>query len=440
MTNENNAYYEILGQKPLNGEIKVAGAKNAATKQMVASLLSPEPVILHNVPDIGDVKVTEELIKGVGTKVERIGPNSLRLETPEIKTTEILQTYSGINRIPILLLGPLLAREKEAKVPAMGGCRIGKRPVNFHTMGLRQMGAIIDENEKGFFATTRGLKGTHIELPFPSVGATENMILSGCMAEGMTVIKNAAVEPEVIDLVMMLQKMGANISVDVDRTIMIEGEKRLHGAEHYVIPDRIEAASFAVAAIMTGGQIEVIDARQEHMTSFFNLLKRVGAPFEIKTDRVIFGGSFDKLNPVALETDVHPGFMTDWQQPFVMMLTQAEGISVVHETVYERRFGYTEALKQMGAQIQLFNECLGGKPCRFAGRGHPHSAVISGPVSLKAADIEIPDLRAGFSYLVAALAAKGKSKITGIHYIERGYENIIDKLKVLGADIERKEG
>ena len=290
--------------------------------------------------------------------------------------------------------------------------------------------------DKGFYtATTKRLKGAIIDLPFPSVGATENVMLAAVKAKGTTIIRNAAVEPEIMDLAVLLQSMGAIINLDVNRTWVIEGVESLHGAEHRVIPDRIVAASFMVAAAITGGDVFIRDARQTDLLSFLNALRRVGVPFEIQEDGIRVTAP-KELNPVVIETDVHPGFMTDWQQPFVMLLTQAKGVSMVHETVYEERFGYTDALVKMGANIQLHRECLGGKPCRFVNQDYRHSAVIADPTPLKAAAIVIPDLRAGFSYLIAALIAKGESKLTGVELIERGYEDIIGKLKGLGADIE----
>ena len=228
--------------------------------------------------------------------------------------------------------------------------------------------------------------------------------------------------------------MGAIISLDVNRTWVIEGVERLHSARHRVIPDRIEAASFAAAAALTGGNVFIRDARQEDLLSFLNALRRMGAPYEVREDGIRFKGAA-QLKPIAIETDVHPGFMTDWQQPFVMLLTQANGVSIVHETVYEDRFVYTEGLKRMGARIQLHRECLGSKTCRWINRDYRHSAIISGPTPLHAEDIAIPDLRAGFAYLIAALIAQGTTRLTGVEQLSRGYENIIGKLKTLGAKI-----
>ncbi|MBU0540745.1 UDP-N-acetylglucosamine 1-carboxyvinyltransferase [Patescibacteria group bacterium] len=428
--------YYVRGGKPLRGEVRVSGAKNAATKELVAALLADAPVTLHNVPEIGDVRVTLEMLAELGAKVSFENGTAV-IDARRLKTEKVAEAFSRKNRIPILLLGPLLHRFGKAMIPALGGCTIGARPIDFHLDALRKMGASI-MCEKGFYvATAKKLKGAIIDLPFPSVGATENVMLAAVKAKGTTIIRNAAVEPEIMDLAVLLQAMGAIINLDVNRTWVIEGVDSLHGAEHCVIPDRIVAASFMVAAALTGGDVFVRDARQTDLLSFLNALRRVGVPFEAREDGIRVTAP-KELQPVVIETDVHPGFMTDWQQPFVMLLTQAKGVSIVHETVYEDRFGYTDALVKMGAKIQLHSECLGGKPCRYINHDYRHSAVIVGPTPLKAAEIAIPDLRAGFSYLIAALIAKGKSKITGVEQIERGYEDVIGKLKSLGAEIEVK--
>jgi len=233
----------------------------------------------------------------------------------------------------------------------------------------------------------------------------------------------------------VLQKMGAIISVDVDRVITIIGVPELRGFDHSALPDRLEAASWASAAIATNGRILVRHARQVDMMTFLNRFRQIGGEFRICDEGIEFWRGGDGVRPTALETDVHPGFTTDYQQPFVIALTQADGVSIVHETVYEQRFGYVEALNRMGAQIQLFRECLGGLPCRFGQRNYTHSAVIVGPTPLRGAEIHIPDLRAGFSYVIAALVAEGESTLTNTGLIERGYENLVEKLQALGAQI-----
>ncbi len=428
------AYYEIEGGKPLRGRVRVSGAKNAATKEIVASLLTDEPVLLHNIPEIGDTDVTLQVCQSVGLTYHWEG-TSLALHTPNVTSAEVPIGFSGMNRIPILLLGPLLHRYGKAVIPMLGGCNIGSRPVDFHIQALEKLGAEIVFQDDRYYAIADRLQGAVIELPYPSVGATENTLFAAVLARGTTQIKNAAVEPEIIDQIMLLQKMGAIIFVDTDRTIVVEGVDKLHSAEHSVINDRIEAASFAVAAIITGGDVLVEGAEQANMLTFLNKLRQVGAGFEVKPSGIRFFHPKEPLKPIVLETDVHPGFMTDWQQPFVMLMTQADGLSVIHETVYEKRFGYTEELVKMGAEIQLFRQCLGEKPCRFKGRDFEHSCVVRGVTPLHAADITIPDLRAGFSILIAAAVARGVSNISGIQYVERGYSNILKKFVELDANI-----
>jgi UDP-N-acetylglucosamine 1-carboxyvinyltransferase len=428
---------KITGGRPLNGEVMISGAKNAATKELVACLLSKVPVVLTNVPKIGDVDVTIEMLKGLGVTIEQV-EDTVTVDASTLASPEVTEAFSRKNRIPILLFGPLLARFGTAIIPALGGCKIGARPVDFHISALEHMGATIVVEEGMYRATVDSsgrLHGAVIELAYPSVGATENIMLSAVLAKGTTVIRNAAIEPEIKDLAMLLQAMGAIIQMDVNQTWIIEGVESLHGAIHSVIPDRIEAASFAVASVLTKGDVFIRGAVQDHMISFLNALRRVGGDFEMTPEGIRVFRTGD-LKPTTIETDVYPGFATDWQQPFLILLTQATGVSIVHETVYESRFGYTEALNRMGANITIHSNCLGAKACRFSYRNHPHSAVIVGPTALKAADIEIPDLRAGFSYLVAALIAEGTSVITGVDAINRGYERIVEKLKGLGADIE----
>jgi len=348
-----------------------------------------------------------------------------------------IAAHAGSSRIPILLCGPLLHRLGEAVIPDLGGCRIGDRPIDFHLEILTKFGATVAQGEDGLHLTApHGLRGIRYELEFPSVGATEQLLLTAVLAEGVTTLHNAAVEPEIKDLIDTLQKMGAIISVDTDRSITIEGVDHLKGYDHSSLNDRIEVGSWAAAALATRGDILVRGAQQRHMGMFLNVFRKVGGEFDVTTEGIRFFHPGTDLKPIAMQTDVHPGFMTDWQQPLVVALTQAKGLSIVHETVYENRFGFTDALIQMGAQVQLYKECLGDKKCRFGQRNFRHSAVISGPTPLKAANIEVPDLRGGFSHLIAALAAEGTSTVSGIGIIDRGYENFRAKLAALGASVE----
>ncbi len=427
--------YRIVGGQPLRGAVRVSGAKNAVTKQLVATLLTDETCVLSGVPRILEVQVVLDMLAELGAEVAWLDERTVTVRTPQVVSPSLAEVYSGVNRIPILMMGPLLHRSGEAVVPLPGGCRIGKRPIDFHLSGLRSMGVEVTEQVRSVRVKAGELRSAHIELPFPSVGATENLLLAAVKAKGTTVIQNAAVEPEVIDLIMFLQQMGALVDVEVDRTIVVQGVGQLRGARHTPIPDRIEVASFAAAAVATDGRVEVKGARQEHVATFLNHLRKLGADFDVTPDGLAFyraGG----LRATHLQTDVHPGCMTDWQQPLVVLLTQADGASVVHETIYEDRFGYTRQLNTMGANIALSTSCLGSKKCRFASRDFEHSAVVIGPTRLVGGELEIPDLRAGFAYVMAALVAEGVSVISGTRFLERGYEDVVGKLRSIGADIE----
>jgi UDP-N-acetylglucosamine 1-carboxyvinyltransferase len=428
----------IEGGKPLKGRVDLKGAKNLVTKAMVAALLGETPSTLLDVPHISDVEVVQGLLRLHGviiTHDDQTGDMVLDPSKVEQAHMADIDTHAGSSRIPILFCGPLLHRLGEAFIPGLGGCEIGDRPVDFHFDVLRQFGAVIEKLPTGTrLSAPDGLVGAKIYLPYPSVGATEQVLLSATTAKGLTELRGAAIEPEIIDLIAILQKMGAIISVDTDRVIRIEGVKALKGYTHKALFDRNEAASWAAAALATKGDIFVGGAKQVEMMTFLNTYRKVGGEFEIEPDGIRFFHPGSPLQPVVIETDVHPGFMTDWQQPLVVALTQAEGLSIVHETVYENRFGFTDALNQMGAQIQIYRECLGGTPCRFGQRNFNHSAVISGPTKLHAADIRVPDLRGGFSHVVAALAAEGRSTVSNVQLISRGYERFIDKLAALGAD------
>ena len=355
---------KVNGGIALEGEVQTPGAKNAMTKLLVASLVSDQPCTFYNVPNIGDVDVTVSLCQELGMKV-KWDKEKKRMDvvTKTLKTEFIPQRFSGANRIPILLIGALLGRTSEdIIVPTVGGCNIGKRAVNFHIESLEKLGACIEyrdmKREGAYFAHAHdGLSGAVIELPYPSIGATENTLLAAVRAKGNTTIRNAAVEPEIVDLILFLQKLGAIISMDVDRTIHIQGTDIFYPVQHVVIPDRIVAASLGIAAIATKGRVFVKGARHEHMISFLNELRKIGGGFNIHPDGIEFFYKEECKGGVHIETEVHPGFMTDWQQPFVILLTQAKGMSVIHETVYENRFGYTETLKKMGQRKKTDGCC-----------------------------------------------------------------------------------
>lgn len=427
--------FVVNGGKPLDGEITLAGAKNAASKMMIASLLTEEQCVLTNFPQIGETEITAELCSSAGAKVEHAG-SVLTMHTPEIRSGKV--AASRTNRIPILLLGPLLARNGEAEVPVLGGDKIGARPVDFHVEALRQLGAEIDETPGGYKARApKGLRGADITLPFPSVMATENVVLAAVLAKGQTTLRNAATEPEIIDLVMMLQTMGAIIELGPNREIFIEGVPKLRGVQHRIIPDRNEAVSFACLAIATKGKIFVKDAIQDHLITFLNVVRRMGAEYTVLPEGIIFSRDTAHLKPVAVETGTHPGFMTDWQQPLMVLLTQTEGDSALHETIYENRLGYVDDLNALGARIEVSESCGDFQACRFKGKGFKHSAVVHGPTPLSGGNLKVRDLRAGMAALSIALVAEGETEIDGVEEIDRGYEKIDERLKKLGANIKR---
>ncbi len=430
----------INGGGPLTGRVDVKGAKNLVTKAMVAAILGDTPSILRDVPAISDVRVVRGLLEVHGVTVtDGAEPGELILDPRGVVSAHMvdIDAHAGSSRIPILFCGPLLHKLGEAFIPDLGGCRIGDRPIDYHLEVLKNFGAVIEKQPSGIrMSAPEGLVGTKIALPYPSVGATEQVLLTAVLAQGKTELSGAAIEPEIMDLINILQRMGAIISVDTDRVIRIEGVSNLNGYTHRALFDRNEAASWACAALATNGDIFVAGARQAEMLTFLNVFRKVGGAFEIHDDGIRFYHPGGELKPVVIETDVHPGFMTDWQQPLVVALTKAHGVSIVHETVYEQRFGFTDALVKMGATIQLHSDCLGAHPCRFGQRNFQHSAIISGPSKLTGANVEVPDLRGGFSHLIAALSAEGTSRVSNVGIISRGYENFIEKLRALGADFE----
>ncbi len=430
----------IRGGRPLKGQVDVKGAKNLATKAMVAALLGETASTLRDVPAISDVEVVRSLLEVHGVHVTSGDePGSLVFDPSDVESAhfEEIDAHAGASRIPILFCGPLLHRLGQAFIPDLGGCRIGDRPIGFHLDALRKFGAIVEKTEQGLrLSAPYGLHGASIHLPYPSVGATEQVLLTAVRAEGVTELRNAAIEPEIMDLIAVLQKMGAIISYEPNRVIVIEGVPSLRGYDHRSIFDRNEAASWACAALATDGEIFVKGARQYEMLTFLNVFRKAGGWFDVREDGILFRRETSSLKPVVVETDVHPGFMTDWQQPLIVALTQAEGRSVVHETVYENRLGFTEALNQMGANIVVHPHGLQDGPRRVPRRYLEQAAEIFGPTALHGANIEVPDLRGGYSHVIAALTAEGESVVSGIRILSRGYENFFDKLRALGADFD----
>lgn len=429
----------IRGGRPLTGRVEVKGAKNLATKAMVAALLGETTSTLRDVPDISDVKVVRSLLEVHGVRVDDGDEDGVLHLDPSGAVSahfEEIDAHAGASRIPILFCGPLLHLLGQAFIPDLGGCRIGDRPIDFHLDALRNFGAVVEKLPSGIrLSAPEGLHGALIELPYPSVGATEQVLLTAVRARGTTELRNAAIEPEIMDLIAVLQKMGAIISYEPNRVILIEGVDSLRGYDHRCIFDRNEAASWACAALATDGDIFVGGAKQQEMLTFLNVFRKAGGWFEIHEDGIQFRRD-GALKPVMVETDVHPGFMTDWQQPLIVALTQAEGESVVHETVYENRLGFTKALVQMGADIVVHPHGIDQPGRRVPRRALEQAAVINGPTPLRGADVVVPDLRGGYSYLIAALAAEGESTVRNVGIIRRGYEKLFAKLDALGADFD----
>ncbi len=428
----------IRGGRPLRGTIEVKGAKNLATKAMVAALLGETVSTLRDVPDISDVAVVRSLLEVHGVTVDADADGTLRLDPKGAKSAamDLIDAHAGASRIPILFCGPLLHLLGQAFIPDLGGCRIGDRPIDFHLNALRNFGAVVEKLPSGIrLSAPDGLHGANIELPYPSVGATEQVLLTAVRAKGTTELRNAAIEPEIMDLIAVLQKMGAIISYEPNRVIFIEGVDELVGYDHRAIFDRNEVASWACAALATDGDIFVAGAKQQEMLTFLNVFRKAGGWFDVREDGIQFRRAGD-LKPVMVETDVHPGFMTDWQQPLIVALTQAEGTSIVHETVYENRLGFTQALNHMGADIVVHAEGLASPDRRVPRRELEQAAVITGPTPLHGADVVVPDLRGGYSYVIAALTAAGESTISNVGIIRRGYEKFFDKLTAVGADFD----
>ena len=429
--------YKISGGEPIVGHVSCMGAKNLVTKAMVAALLSEEPSMLYNVPHIGEVEITAGMIKSAGAVIEWSETGDMMIDSSMLSENKVSLPDSRTNRIPILLLSVLLQRFGEGIVPIVGGDNIGARNVDFHLHALKKFGVEIKYCDGNYVARrVAKLKGCHITLDYPSVGATETCLFLSVLAEGTSVIKNVAIEPEIIELIAMLCSMGAIIFMSSNREIIVHGVEKLHGTKFRIIGDRIEAASWASLACASNGRLVVSGIQLGVLSSFLSYYTMVGGGYSIVGADTIEFFRKRELSPITIETDVYPGFSTDWQQPFVMILTQAEGISVVHETVYEQRFGYLTVLNMLGADTRVVKGCLGSVACRYRGYDYDHSALIKGKTSLVAIDkqIEVPDIRAGLAYVIAAVLAEGETTLVNVEQIERGYGNL--EIKLGGTNIK----
>ena len=431
-------HYIVRGGQPVSGRIRSLGAKNFATKAMVAALLADGRTRILNAPRIGDVEITCDLLEAAGAGLSWDADSALEIDASSLRSSHVPVPDSGSNRIPILLLGVLLHRLGEAHVPVVSGCNIGARPVDFHLEAAKMFGAEIEVAADGYRALRRGrLRACHYRLPYPSVGATESCLYLGVLAQGTSIIENVAIEPEIMALVTMLNAMGARIQLLPNRELVIQGVDKLYGTTFEALGDRIEAASWAALAAATDGEIVVEGIDPSTLINFFGPFNAVGGGVAIEGPRAIRFFRRHPLRSIVLETDVFPGFATDWQQPFAVLLTQANGTSIIHETVYERRFDYLQALSALGAKTQIETHCLGSVDCRFRGRDHPHSAIIQGPTPLRSEGLtlDVPDLRAGLAYVMAAALATGTTTITSIAKIERGYGDLVERAAGLSLSI-----
>lgn len=412
----------VKGGNRLVGAVKTSGAKNAVLPIIAASILGTTPSHLDEVPMLEDVHTISEVLKCLGLAVE-CSPekNVLDIDSTEITSYEAPYELVRTMRASFLVMGPLLARIGKARISMPGGCAIGARPIDIHLKGFEALGVKIEQGHGYIEASApEGLKGTSIYFDFPSVGATENIMMAASLAEGTTILENAAEEPEIVDLANYLNKMGAKIRGAGTDTIRIEGVDKLHGADYTIIPDRIEAGTYMIAAAMTGGDIVVENVLPEHQKPLIAKLREAGAVVEEDIDKVRVIGK-NPLKAVSIKTLPYPGFPTDMQAQMMAMMVIADGRSKVTETVFENRFMHVVELNRMGAQIST------------EGR----SAVIDGPCKLTGCDVRATDLRAGAAMILAGLVAEGTTRIGDLHHIDRGYENIVVKLKNLGADIER---
>jgi len=413
--------FVINGGKKLNGEIEVRGAKNAALKAFAAALLTAEPVTIKNAPEVEDVSRMAELIKSLGPTVKHVRRGEYRIVADKINISKLDPEIAKKLRASIVLTAPILARTGKVIFPHPGGCVIGERPIDVFIDGFKSLGAKVVQKDGFYTITAKTLKGAKMIFHNVSVTGTETMIMAGALAKGMTILKNCACEPEIESLAEFLNSCGASIEGAGTYTVTINGTTSLRGGEYKTIPDRIEAGSFAMLAAASGSNIRINNCQPNHLDSLIGLLNKMGVRVKIYPDSIEVVAS-RRMGAVGVKTREYPGFPTDLQAPLSVLLTQAEGQALVHETIYEGRLAWTEELKRMGANILNLD---------------PHRIEIRGPTKLRGREIESPDLRAGMAYVIAALCAEGQSTINNVYQIDRGYEKIEERLKKIGADIRR---
>jgi len=410
----------ITGGKKLQGRVEISGAKNAALPAMAATLLTPETVWLENVPYVRDIMTTRALLESMGVEAEALENDTLSFRAADVGALEAPYELVKTMRASVLVLGPMLARFKKARVSLPGGCAIGSRPINLHIQGLEKMGAKCDVSHGYVEASAKKLHGAYIQFETVTVTGTENLMMAAVLADGETMLDNAACEPEVENLADMLRAMGAKIEGDGTRAIRIRGVKKLKGCRHRIIPDRIEAGTFAIAAAITRGDVEVADCNPKHLTSILSQLSLVGAEISIGETgfRVRGHGGISSKN---VTTYPYPAFPTDMQAQYMALMTQGDATSIITETIFENRFMHALELIRMGADIKV------------EGR----QATIRGGCPLTGANVQASDLRASASLILAGLAAKGETVIDRVYHLDRGYARIEEKMAKLGAEIER---
>ncbi|MPZ78523.1 MAG: UDP-N-acetylglucosamine 1-carboxyvinyltransferase [Deltaproteobacteria bacterium] len=417
----------VQGGKRLTGEVTVSGSKNAALPVLISSLLTPEPCRYQRVPNLADIHTILKLLDGLGVKIDKDewsrNNGDLKLQTETVTKFEAPYDLVKTMRASFLVLGPLVARFGQARVSTPGGCAIGARPINLHLKGLEAMGATIEQSHGYVEAKATRLRGARVYLDLPSVGATENLIMAATLAEGTTLIENAAKEPEIEDLANALNEMGGKVRGAGTDIVQIDGVDALHGLSHQIIPDRIETGSFVIAGAITGGDVWIKGARPEHLDAFLIKLKEAGVllKFDAGGIRVQRNG---KIKSVDITTLPYPGFPTDLQAQMMVLMSVADGVSVMTETIFENRFMHALELDRMGAQIQL----------------EGNRAVVRGARELSGAPVMATDLRASVSLIIAGLVANGTTEVSRVYHLDRGYEHIETKLSELGARIERIKG
>lgn len=413
--------FKVTGGKEISGILEVEGAKNAALPIMIATLIEKGTYILKNVPNLMDIRTLVKLLESLGLKIEKLDDHTYKIVNEGL--TNLVAGYELVKkmRASFLVMGAMLAHEKRAKVSLPGGCAIGARPVDLHLKGFESLGVKLNIDHGYVDAVTDELKGGIIVLDFPSVGATENIVMAAVKAKGTTILENAAREPEIEDLCNFLNDMGAKISGVGTSKLVIEGVEKLYPCEHTIIPDRIVAGTFIIASVMFDGKIEVRGVVKEHIGSFLMKLDEMGVKFQIDGNNLKVLSKLSDLKPVKVTTMPHPGFPTDLQSPIMTLMCLINGTSEVKETVFENRFMHVPELNRMGAKIDI----------------NSNAATINGVENFSSAEVMASDLRAGACLILAALKAEGVSIVNRIYHVDRGYENLELKLKELGADIER---